>query len=75
MFKNRVVQIKVVPEKTQPTHHEDVFIRRVDLDQVFELGKEIVTHTTITAGIAYAGYKVLNTICNVIEIAAKAKFR
>lgn len=71
---SRSLQVSVVKTpKSEAT--EEVAVRPYqDPELMNTIAKDFVRTTAITLGAAFAAGKVLNTICEIATIAAKAKF-
>lgn len=77
-FKNRAFQIKMVKDDTSPSYFlpdtEPVYERH-DIKQISEAMNEFVVQTSVTVGLVIGGYKILDTVCKIALIAAKAKIK
>lgn len=78
MMKNTAMQVKFVEAGETPPivlkKNNEVTFHYNPAD-LAEIGSEFITKTAVTIGLVYSGVKLLNTFCNVVEIAAKAKIR
>ena len=72
MFKNRSIQMKFVKDADAPDQAE---IKVVDPKEIAEIATEFTLKTIGAVGAVIAANKVLNTICDVAVIAAKAKLK
>lgn len=78
MMKNTAMKVQFVEAGTEPpivlkTNNDLTF--RYNPADLAEVGSEFITKTAVTVGIVYSGVKFLNTVCNVVELAARAKFK
>lgn len=73
-FKNHAMQIKMVNTKKQDADPEVAEESTLDPQEIAQIATEFTVKTIGAIGVAIAANRVLGTICNVVEIAAKAKF-
>lgn len=73
MFKNRSIQMKFVKDADTVTDATEV--RTVDPAQIAEIATGFAVKTIGTVGAVIAANKILNTICEVAIITAKAKIK
>ncbi len=84
-LKNRKIELRVLPdekelpewEKDLLAHPEPVLVkpRNFMVEEVSEVANDFVTKTAATVLITYTGIRVVNTICKIVEVAAKAKIK
>lgn len=72
MFKNRSMQVKFVKDADTADQTE---VKVVDPKEIAEIATEFTLKTIGAIGAVIAANKVLNTICDVAVIAAKAKLK
>lgn len=75
LFKNREVQINLKPKKEEMTYTEPAPEKTVDYVEITKIATEYTVKTIGVIGGVIAANKVLNTICEVTVLAAKAKFK
>lgn len=73
MFKNRSVQVKLVKDADNSTAPTEIKV--VDPREIAEIATEYTMKTIGTIGAVIAANKLMNTICEVAVIAAKAKIK
>lgn len=73
MFKNRTLQMKIVKDAEPGAEQTEVKI--VDPKEIAEIATEYTLKTIGAVGAVIAANKILNTICEVAVIAAKAKLK
>jgi hypothetical protein len=74
MFKNRAIQMKFVKDADTNVAEQTV-INTVDAAEIAKIATDYTVKTIGTIGAVIAANKVLNTICEVAVIAAKAKIK
>lgn len=74
-LKNRAIQMKFVDANPQMIPEDGPKVTHILAEQISTHGKEFVSYTAVTIGFVYCGMRVVNTICNIAEIAAKAKLK
>lgn len=74
MFKNRALQVKMVNTKNE-TDAPSVEVQTVDPEQIAKIATDYTLKTIGAIGAVIAANKVLNTICEVAVVAAKAKIK
>lgn len=81
MFRRRAIKLSFIKEPKEVAK-PDLFTNRsmhaekVDhilIENATRFGKDFVTHTATTVVVAYSAIKVVDTLCKVIVIAARAK--
>lgn len=75
MFKNRAFQVKVVNTKNEAQADNEVDVVNVNPEEIAKIATEYTIKAIGAIGAVVAANKVLNTICEVTVIAAKAKFK
>jgi hypothetical protein len=76
VFKNRAFQVKMVRDDTAPNAvQEAVECTHFDPKEIAAITSIFVERTITAVFTAYAGKKVLDTICKIAVISAKAKIR
>lgn len=75
MFKNRDIQINLKPKKETMKNTEPAPEKTVDYAEITKIATEYTVKTIGVVGGIIAANKVLNTICEVTVLAAKAKFK
>lgn len=73
MFKNRAVQVKFVKDADNGAGTTEVKV--VDPEQIAKIATEYTIKTIGAIGAVIAANRVLNTICEVAVVAAKAKIK
>lgn len=74
--KNRAVQVKLVNTKKEDMKNtEPAPVKTVDYAEITKIATEHTVKIVGAIGTVIAAHKVLNTICEVTVIAAKAKFK
>jgi hypothetical protein len=74
--RNRAVQVKFVNTKKEAMKKDEPVIEKtVDPAEIAKIATEYTVKTIGALGAVIAAHKVLNTTCEVIVIAAKAKFK
>lgn len=73
VFKNRAIQMKFVKDANNGADTTEV--KTVDPAQIAQIATEYTVKTIGTIGAVIAANKVLNTICEVAVITAKAKIK
>jgi hypothetical protein len=74
-LKNAAVQIKVVNTKKQDADTNVAEESTLDPEQIAQIATEFAVKTIGAVGVAIAANRVLTTLCDVVVIAAKAKFK
>lgn len=74
MFNNRSMQVKFVKD-AKTTGAEETVVKTVDAAEIAKIATDYTVKTIGTIGAVIAANKVLNTICEVAVIAAKAKIK
>lgn len=74
MFKNRSIQMKFVKD-ADTTGTEETIVKTVDPAEIAKIATDYTVKTIGTIGAVIAANKVLNTICEVAVITAKAKIK
>lgn len=75
MFKNRAFQVKMVNTKNEAQADNEVDVVNVNPEEIAKIATEYTIKAIGAIGAVVAANKVLNTICEVTVIAAKAKFK
>jgi hypothetical protein len=73
MFKNRSIQMKFVKDADNVAEAPEV--TTVDPEQIAKIAKDYTVMTVGAIGAAIAANKIVNTICEIAVIAAKAKLK
>jgi hypothetical protein len=73
MFKNRSMQVKFVKDADKGA--DDADVKTVDPEEIAKIATEYTVKTIGAIGAVIAANKVMNTICEIAVIAAKAKFK
>ena len=73
MFKNRAIQMKFVKDADNGADTTEV--KTVDPEQIAKIATDYTIKTIGTVGAVIAANKVLNTICEIAVVAAKAKIK
>lgn len=74
MFKNLGLQVKMVNTKKKDDNSKDADTF-VDPEQISKIATDFTVRAIGAVGVVIAANKVLNTICDIAVIAAKAKFK
>jgi hypothetical protein len=79
-LRDKTIEVKVKDDKPMATwektlleYPSGVKIEDHQIKQISESANDFVTKTAVTVGIVFAGVKVINTICDIAKIAAKAR--
>jgi len=75
MFKNKAIQVKVVPTNQNETVPYASTRAYNDPEQMNKIAKDFVKHTVIVIGVAFAAGVVLNAAAEIVKKAADAKFQ
>lgn len=76
MFKNRAFQVKLVNTKDEKNNPDgEVDVLNVNPQEIAKIATEYTVKTIGAIGAVVAANKVLNTICEIAVVAAKAKFK
>lgn len=82
LFKNKKFEVKMVDDSTPFSAWEKTILSNPEtkvtdklLEQSGQIANDFVTRTAVTVGMVYTGIRVVNTICKIAEIAAKAKIK
>jgi hypothetical protein len=73
MFKNRAIQMTFVKPADQAAENAEV--KTVDPHQIAQIATEYTIKTIGAVGAVIAANRVLNTICEIAVVAAKAKIK
>lgn len=73
MWKNRSIQMKIVKDAENTSDAPEVKV--VDPTQIAEIATDFTIKTIGAIGAVIAANKILNTICEVAVITAKAKIK
>lgn len=73
MFKKHAIQMRFVKDAEPGSDQTEV--KTVDTKEIAEIATEFTLKTIGAVGAVIAANKVLNTICDVAVIAAKAKLK
>lgn len=73
-FKNHAFQIKMVDTKNE-ADAPITNVYNIEPEEIAKVSTEFVVKTIGAIGIVIAGNKVLNTICEIAVVAAKAKLK
>jgi hypothetical protein len=73
MFKNRAVQMTFV--KRPEPGAENTEVKTVDPEQIAQIATEYTIKTIGAIGAVIAANKVLNAVCEIAVVAAKAKIK
>lgn len=74
-MKNTAVQIKMVNTKKPDADPQVAEESMLDPKEIAQIATDFTVKAIGAVGVAIAANRVLSTICNVIEIAAKAKIK
>ena len=74
-LKNAAVQIKMVNTKKQDADPQVAEEIAVDPEKIAQIATEFAAKTIGAVGVVIAANRVLNTICDIAIIAAKAKLK
>lgn len=73
MFKNRSIQMKIVKDAEPGAETPEITV--VDPEQIGKIAKDYTMLTVGAIGAAVAANKIVNTICEIAVLAAKAKLK
>lgn len=75
MFKNRTFQMKIVKDKNLDNGVENTEVETLDVELIAEIVTDFTVKTVGAIGAVIAANKVLNTICELAVVTAKAKLK
>lgn len=75
MFQKKALQVSVVNKKDAVTGSDAPPAEPVDYVKIAEIATEFTVKTVGAVGAVIAANRLLTTICNVAEIAVKAKLK
>lgn len=75
MFKNKAIQVKVVPANQNESSSNETTRAYNDPEQMNKIAKDFVKHTVLVIGVAFAAGVVLNTVAEIVKKAAEHKFQ
>lgn len=75
MFKNKAIQVKVVPANQNESSSNEITRAYNDPEQMNRIAKDFVKHTVIVIGVAFAAGVVLNTTAEIVKKAAEHKLQ
>lgn len=73
MFKNRSIQMKIVKDAENGAETPEIKI--VDPTEIAEISTEFALKTIGAIGAVIAANKIINTVCEIAIVAAKAKIK